>query len=44
MFTGLIEAVGEIAEVKPTPGGFRLRVTTPLAAQLAPGDSLAVAT
>ncbi len=42
MFTGLIEAVGEIAEVKPTPGGFRLRVTTPLAAQLAPGDSLAV--
>ena len=42
MFTGLIEDVGEIAEVKPTPGGFRLRVTTPLAAQLAPGDSLAV--
>jgi len=42
MFTGLIEAIGEIAEVKPTPGGFRLRVTTPLAAQLAPGDSLAV--
>jgi riboflavin synthase len=42
MFTGLIEAVGEIAEVKPTPGGFRLRVATPLAAQLAPGDSLAV--
>jgi len=28
--------------VKPTPGGFRLRVTTPLAPQLAPGDSLAV--
>ncbi|MEO5896244.1 MAG: riboflavin synthase [Vicinamibacterales bacterium] len=42
MFTGLIEDVGEITEVKPTPGGFRLRVTTPLAAQLAPGDSLAV--
>ena len=42
MFTGLIEGVGEIAEVKPTPGGFRLRVATPLAAQLAPGDSLAV--
>ena len=42
MFTGLIEDVGEIAEVKPTPGGFRLRVTTPLAAELAPGDSLAV--
>ena len=42
MFTGLIEAVGEIAEVKPTPVGVRLRVATPLAAQLAPGDSLAV--
>jgi|SRR5215204_5002811 len=42
MFTGLIEDVGEIGEVKPTPGGFRLRVTTPLAPQLAPGDSLAV--
>ena len=42
MFTGLIESVGEIAEVKPTPSGFRLRVTTPLAGELAPGDSLAV--
>ena len=42
MFTGLIENVGEIAEVKPTPSGFRLRVTTPLAGELAPGDSLAV--
>jgi riboflavin synthase len=42
MFTGLIEAVGEIAEVKPTPGGYRLRVTTALAPELQPGDSLAV--
>jgi len=42
MFTGLIESVGEIAEVKPTPGGFRLRVTTPLAAELHPGDSVSV--
>ncbi|HJR60245.1 MAG TPA: riboflavin synthase [Vicinamibacterales bacterium] len=42
MFTGLIESVGEIAEVKPTPAGFRLRVSTPLAADLQPGDSLAV--
>jgi riboflavin synthase len=42
MFTGLIENVGEIAEVKPTPGGFRLRITTPLAAALVPGESLAV--
>lgn len=42
MFTGLIEDVGLVAEVKPTPAGFRLRVTTVLARELAPGDSLAV--
>jgi riboflavin synthase len=42
MFTGLIEAVGEIAEVKTSPGGFRIRIRTALAADLASGDSLAV--
>jgi len=42
MFTGLIEAVGEIAEVKPTPGGFRLRINTALAAEMSAGQSLAV--
>jgi riboflavin synthase len=42
MFTGLIEAVGEIEEVKPTPAGLRLRLVTALAPALAPGDSLAV--
>jgi riboflavin synthase len=42
MFTGLIEGLGEIAEIKPMPAGFRLRVTTPLAKELRPGDSLAV--
>jgi riboflavin synthase len=42
MFTGLIEAMGEVAELKPTPAGFRLRVTTPLAKDLTPGESLAV--
>jgi riboflavin synthase len=42
MFTGLIEAMGEVAEVKPTTAGFRLRIATPLAAQLTPGDSIAV--
>lgn len=42
MFTGLIEAVGQVAEVKPTPAGFRLRLTTALAPDLASGDSLAV--
>jgi len=42
MFTGLVEAVGELIERKPTSGGFRLRIGTSLATELAPGDSLAV--
>src|SRR5688500_8160165 len=42
MFTGLIEAIGEITEVKPTPGDVRLRLVTALAPELANGDSLAV--
>jgi riboflavin synthase len=42
MFTGLIEAIGEVAEIKPTQSGFRLRLTTPIASEIAPGDSLAV--
>jgi riboflavin synthase len=42
MFTGLIEALGEVVEVKPTPSGFRLRLTTAIASELAPGDSVAV--
>jgi riboflavin synthase len=42
MFTGIVETLGEVAEVKPTPSGFRLRVTTPLSTDLTPGDSLAV--
>ncbi len=42
MFTGLIEAVGEVAEVKPTTAGFRLRLTSALARDVAPGESLSV--
>lgn len=42
MFTGIIEQVGEVAEVKPTAAGFRLRLSTELATALAPGESLAV--
>jgi riboflavin synthase len=42
MFTGLVEAIGELIERKPANGGARLRVASPLAAELAPGDSLAV--
>ena len=42
MFTGLVEGVGELVERKATSGGFRLRIGTPLASELTPGDSLAV--
>jgi riboflavin synthase len=42
MFTGLIEAVGEVASIDSTIGGWRLRIATPLAAQLSEGDSIAV--
>lgn len=42
MFTGLVEAVGQLAERTAIAGGCRLRITTPFAAELAPGDSVAV--
>jgi len=42
MFTGIVETVGELAEVKPTPSGLRLRLITSLAPDLTPGESLAV--
>ena len=42
MFTGLVEAVGEIAGVNASPGGFRIRIRTTLASDLASGDSVAV--
>ena len=42
MFTGLIEDVGHVQALEPSPGGFRLRLTTALTIGLAPGDSLAV--
>lgn len=42
MFTGIVEQVGQLAEVKPMAGGFRVRIETPLAADTQPGDSIAV--
>src|SRR5438094_635413 len=42
MFTGLVEAVGDVIERKATSGGFRLRIGSALAGELAEGDSLAV--
>jgi riboflavin synthase len=42
MFTGLVEAIGELVERTPASGGYRMKISTPLAHELAPGDSLAV--
>jgi riboflavin synthase len=42
MFTGIVETVGTLAEVKGTAGGYRVRIDTPLSAELTIGDSLAV--
>lgn len=42
MFTGLVEAVGEIAGLTPIARGLRIRIGTALAADVTPGDSLAV--
>jgi riboflavin synthase len=42
MFTGLVEATGEVVGRTPASGGMRLRVASPLAAELSPGESLAV--
>lgn len=42
MFTGIVEAIGTLSEVKGTGGGFRVRIATPLSAEMKVGDSLAV--
>jgi riboflavin synthase len=42
MFTGLIESIGKVADLVPARSGFRLRVTTNLAAELTAGESVAV--
>jgi riboflavin synthase len=42
MFTGLVEAIGELTARTDTPAGYRLRVRTALAPELTLGDSVAV--
>jgi riboflavin synthase len=42
MFTGIVEDVGSLSEVKGTGGGFRVRIHTPLSSSVKVGDSLAV--
>lgn len=42
MFTGIVEAVGEVAKIaESTPGSYLLEIRTPLASQMKIGDSLA---
>ena len=42
MFTGLIEAVGEVLTFEQVPGGARLVLATAIGAELAVGESVAV--
>jgi riboflavin synthase len=42
MFTGLVEAVGEVVDRQTVAGGARLRIESPLATELRLGDSVAV--
>jgi riboflavin synthase len=42
MFTGLVQQMGTVAAVEPGADGVRLTVEAPLAAELRPGDSVAV--
>lgn len=42
MFSGLIEATGSVVALQKIPAGARLSVETPLAQELALGDSIAV--
>jgi riboflavin synthase len=42
MFTGLIESVATVARLDAVPSGYRLRLDTPLAADLHLGESVAV--
>jgi riboflavin synthase len=42
MFTGLVEAIGDVAGVHPIGGGVRLQVATTLAPELTLGESIAM--
>jgi riboflavin synthase len=42
MFTGLVEAVGELRRRTPGSGGVQLQIAAPFVAELALGDSVAV--
>jgi riboflavin synthase len=42
MFTGLIESVGDVVDVRPVESGYSIRIRTDIAAELRQGESVAV--
>jgi riboflavin synthase len=42
MFTGLVAAKGVVSTFEPAPAGASISIETPLSADLAPGDSIAI--
>jgi riboflavin synthase len=42
MFTGIVEGIGTVSEIKGTGGGYRVRIHTGLSSELKEGDSVAV--
>ena len=42
MFTGIVECTGKLLECRAIDGGARFRIALPFAAELQPGDSVAV--
>lgn len=42
MFTGLIESIGEVVEVRPVESGFRIRIRSDMGHDLREGESVAV--
>jgi riboflavin synthase len=42
MFTGLIESVGEVTDVRPVESGYSIRIRTAIGADLREGESVAV--
>ncbi len=42
MFTGLVQGIGSVAEIERSDDGARVTIATPLVAELATGDSIAI--
>jgi riboflavin synthase len=42
MFTGLIESVGEVADLRPIDSGYRIGIRSVIAAEIGEGESVAV--